>query len=77
MCDQLSGLDLSAWKTDLADYVEEKPQTKEQQDEIDEISPEILNAAVERAKEELNNRKKFEYEAWLERKFIKFHLYEQ
>lgn len=43
-----------------------EPDTKEA---IAELSPELIEAAVERAKQELEQRKRFEYEVWRSRKF--------
>lgn len=34
---------------------------------LDELDPEMIRGAIEKAKENLNERKRFEYEAWLER----------
>lgn len=42
-----------------------EPDTKEA---IAELSPELIEAAVERAKQELEQRKRFEYEVWRSRK---------
>lgn len=42
-----------------------EPDTK---DAIAELSPELIEAAVERAKQELEQRKRFEYEVWRSRK---------
>ncbi|XP_055851679.1 uncharacterized protein LOC129915962 isoform X2 [Episyrphus balteatus] len=66
-CDQLPKLDLRAWKADpneeeTKERIEETPEVKEV---IREISPDLLEAAVERAKEELYARKRFEYDSWL------------
>lgn len=48
---------------------------------LDELNPDLINAALERAKESLTERRRFEYEAWLSRKCLNcvtfiFHLYD-
>ncbi|KAL5279193.1 DBLOX family protein [Megaselia abdita] len=69
-CDQLPQLDLWPWQVE---YIEEehKPPMKEIEPEVKEaisdLNPALIEAAVERAKDELLNRKKFEYESWLAR----------
>lgn len=67
-CSQLSGLDVSSWKTDTVEHIEDSIQETTQMPEIQDLSPEMLQTALERAKEELIARKKFEYESWLARK---------
>lgn len=70
-CDQLPGLDLSAWKVDEPNYLidDEEDFITERPAALEELSSEILNEAIERAKEELNERKRFEYETWLAREY--------
>ncbi|KAH8389184.1 hypothetical protein KR200_003942, partial [Drosophila serrata] len=65
-CEQLPKFDLKAWQVNPEDevhveHVEVEPATKEA---IAELSPELIEAAVERAKQELEERKRFEYEVW-------------
>lgn len=36
---------------------------------LDELNPDLVKAAMERARETLDDRRRFEYEAWLNRKF--------
>lgn len=70
-CDQSTGLDLSTWKVEEPDFVEvEKDEvvTTQQPIEEEEVSSELIENALARAKEELIARKKFEYESWLQRK---------
>lgn len=76
-CDQINGLDLSAWKSD-EDYVDIE-QSEETADIattvaplLEELNPELIQAAVERARETLLERKRFEYEAWLARTFSSY-----
>lgn len=66
-CDQLPGLDLTAWKTSDVEIVDEAEDdaTVEETPELEELDSELVNDALERARQELNERKKFEYEAWL------------
>jgi hypothetical protein len=67
-CDQSSGLDLSSWQVEDPVSVVEEPVEVEATtvtEEIEELSPELLKEAIERAKDELIARKKFEYESWL------------
>ncbi|XP_013100427.2 uncharacterized protein LOC106082459 [Stomoxys calcitrans] len=66
-CDQILKLDLRPWQsvvdeTASIEHVEVEPEVKEV---ISELNPELLEAAVERAKLELEERKRFEYESWL------------
>jgi peroxidase len=67
-CDHLSGLDLSAWKSEEIEIVEETSETSTAPHvpELDDLSPEIVQEALERARQELTLRKKLEYESWLE-----------
>jgi len=70
-CDQLPKFDLKPWQVNPEDevhveHVEVEPATKEA---IAELSPELIEAAVERAKQELEERKRFEYEVWRTSKF--------
>lgn len=76
-CDQIQGLDLSAWTTNEdAEFTTEHEELFAEQpttsaspifDEID-LDSDIVRDAVEKAKKSLNERKQFEYEAWLARK---------
>lgn len=71
-CTQLPKFDLRPWKVNAdedeihLEHIEVEPDTKEA---IAELSPELIEAAVERAKQELEQRKRFEYEVWRARKF--------
>lgn len=70
-CDQIAKFDLRPWQSntdeiEAIEHVEVEPEVKEV---ISELSPDLLEAAVERAKIELEERKRFEYESWLARKF--------
>lgn len=35
---------------------------------LDELNPELIHAAIAKAKENLSERRRFEYEAWVARK---------
>lgn len=69
----MSGLDLTAWESD-----EEPDFTTEATLEEDETTPpsfegineDIVKAAIEKAKMNMNERTKFEYESWLARKYL-------
>lgn len=74
-CEQIPGLDLSAWKSDEESLDVE---TSEELAEVattvaplfDDLDPKLIRAAMDRARESLTERRRFEYEAWLERKLI-------
>lgn len=77
-CDQIQGLDLSAWTSnDQSDFTTEHEElitdatttTAPVFDEID-LDSDIIRDAVEKAKKNLNERKQFEYEAWLAREYL-------
>lgn len=40
--------------------------------DVEELDTEQIKEALRKAQEDLIARKRFEYEVWLERKFIKF-----
>lgn len=71
-CQQLSGLDLSAWKSD------EEPEFTTEADieeETEAPGPEAINeslikAAIEKAKIQMNERARFEYDAWVNGMYI-------
>lgn len=67
-------MDLAAWRADDED--EEIEQTEESAEVpttvtpiFEELNPDLILAAVERARESLSERRRFEYEVWLARKF--------
>lgn len=66
-CDHLSGLDLSTWKSEEIEIIEETSETllTPHVPEIDDLSSEVVQEALERARHELLSRKKLEYESWL------------
>jgi hypothetical protein len=70
-CDHLSGLDLSSWKVETEDPIYEDEEFVESTDapeiqtEVEEISSDLIQEAIERAKSELINRRRLEYESWL------------
>lgn len=71
-CQQLSGLDLTAWESnEEPEYSTEAIDTDEDEvPSIEEISESMIKAAVEKAKIDLNERNKFEYMSWLNRKLF-------
>lgn len=66
-CDHLSGLDLSAWKSEEVEVVIESLETSvvPHVEEFDDLSSELIDQAIERAKTKLNDRNRFEYQSWL------------
>lgn len=70
-------MDLSAWKSD-----EEEPEfTTEAVEEEEEetatpsfegIDEDMIKAAIEKAKMDLNERAKFEYESWANSEYLNF-----
>lgn len=75
----MPGLDLSAWQTDEEPEFTTEPFEGEQTDETsvtphaaEEINEDILKEAIEKAKANMNERAKFEYESWLYGKFEDF-----
>lgn len=72
-CDQIAGLDLSSWKSQddsaSTEGLEDIEPITTPAPFLDELNPDLISAAVERAKESLTERRRFEYEAWLSRKF--------
>lgn len=66
-CDHLSGLDLSTWKSVDTEVVEETAEASiaPHVPELEDLSPETIQEALEKAKAELISRKKLEYESWL------------
>lgn len=66
-------MDLAAWRSEDED--EEIEQTEESAEApttvtpiFEELNPDLILAAVERARESLSERRRFEYEVWLARK---------
>lgn len=66
-CDHLSGLDLSAWKSEEIEVVRETSETSiaPHVPELDDLNPVLVQEALERARQELMVRNKLEYESWL------------
>ncbi|XP_037959455.1 myeloperoxidase-like [Teleopsis dalmanni] len=65
-CDQIPKFDLRPWYANAEDeepieHVEVEPEVKEA---IKELNPDLIEAAIERARTELEDRKRFEYESW-------------
>lgn len=66
-CDHLAGLDLSAWKSEEIEIVEETSETSltPHVPELEDLNSETVQEALERAKQVLMSRNKLEYESWL------------
>lgn len=70
-CQQLSGLDLSAWQSDEEPEFTTEPLATEQEEasvtphNTEEISEDVIKSAIEQAKINMNERARFEYESWL------------
>lgn len=77
-CQQLPGLDLSAWQSDeepeftTESFEGEQDGTSVTPHSAEEISEDIIKEAIEKAKINLNERAKFEYESWLNGIMLKF-----
>ncbi|CAD7078943.1 unnamed protein product [Hermetia illucens] len=68
-CEQLPGIDLTPWKVETLEQIEVENYMSEptkRPEELEELNDELIKAAVEKAKEDLIARRKFEYEAWLQ-----------
>ncbi|XP_062547595.1 uncharacterized protein LOC134213069 [Armigeres subalbatus] len=67
-CEQLSGLDVTAWRLDADEDVKEdleEPTTVAP--ELAELNIDVIEKAIAKAKNQLNDRKRFEYESWVNR----------
>lgn len=71
-CQQLPAIDLSAWQSD-----EEPEFTTEAAAEEDTVAPSLeemneslISAAIEKAKVDMNERARFEYESWLNSAYL-------
>ena len=66
-CDHLPSLDLSSWKSEDIELVEETSETSiiPHVPELEELDPQTVQEVLERARQELAARKKLEYESWL------------
>lgn len=76
-CQQLSGLDLSAWQSDEEPEFTTEASIEEETEApgFEEINESVIKAAIEKAKVDLNERARFEYESWLNSKCSLIHLY--
>ncbi|XP_055548118.1 uncharacterized protein LOC129731820 [Wyeomyia smithii] len=64
-CDQLSGLETTAWRTETVEDVEEIiTERTPTHPEVAELDADVIKDAINKAKDRLNERKRFEYEAW-------------
>lgn len=73
----MPGLDLTAWQTDEEPEIATEQFEGEQEDETsvtphisEDINEDILKEAIEKAKANMNERAKFEYESWLYGKIL-------
>jgi peroxidase len=66
-CGHHSGLDLSAWKSEEVEIVIETLDTtiESHVPELEDLNTEIVNDALQRAREKMLDRHRFEYESWL------------
>lgn len=67
-CQQLPGLDLSAWQSDEEpEYTTESSEEDEETaaPNVEEINEDLIKAAIEKAKAGLHDRARFEYQSWL------------
>lgn len=67
-CQQLSGLDLSAWQSDedVPEFTTEADIEEETEaPSLEAINESVIKAAIEKAKFQLNERAQFEYDVWL------------
>lgn len=68
----MPALDLSAWKS------EEEPEFTTEADleaetvtaAVEDINEDLIKAAIEKAKVDLNERARFEYESWLNSEYL-------
>ena len=69
-CEQVAGLDVSAWRSEQDDVVEEYMQEEQPTPpEFEELNMDVISSAINKAKTKLNERKRQEYEAWVRRKY--------
>uniref|UniRef100_A0A182RDN6 Oxidase/peroxidase n=1 Tax=Anopheles funestus TaxID=62324 RepID=A0A182RDN6_ANOFN len=65
-CEQVSGLDVTAWRSEQDDEVEEYMQEEQPTPpEFEELNMDLISSAINKAKTKLNERKRQEYEAWV------------
>lgn len=67
-CHQLTALDLSAWQSDEEPELATEATNVEEETvapSFEEINADLVQAAIEKAKIDLNERARFEYEVWL------------
>lgn len=67
-CEQISGLDVTPWHSETEEEVEEdlEEQTATPP-ELAELDVDVIEKAIAKAKDQLNERKRFEYESWVNR----------
>lgn len=67
----MSGLDLSAWQSDEEPEFTTEASVEEETEipTFEEVNESVIKAAIEKAKVDLNERARFEYESWLNSKF--------
>ncbi|XP_058122599.1 uncharacterized protein LOC131293497 [Anopheles ziemanni] len=65
-CEQLAGLDVSAWRSEQDETVEEYMQDEQPTPpEFEELNMDVISQAINKAKTKLNERKQQEYETWI------------
>lgn len=68
-CEQIAGLDLTLWRAEVAEEVDEELEEQTPTPpELAELDIDVIEQAIAKAKDKLNERKRFEYESWVNRK---------
>lgn len=69
-CEQISGLDVTPWRSETEEEVEEDVEEQTPTPpELAELNIDVIEKAIAKAKDQLIERKRFEYESWVNRKF--------
>ena len=71
-CKQLPGLDLSAWQSDEEPEFTTEAGAEEETatPAIEDVNEDLIKEAIEKAKIDMNERRRFEYESWLNSEYI-------
>lgn len=68
-CEQLAGMDVTPWRAEVEEEVDEDVEEQTQPPpELAELDIDVIEQAIAKAKDKLNERKRFEYESWVSRK---------
>lgn len=68
-CEQIAGMDVTPWRTEIVEEVEEDLEEQTQPPpELADLDIDVIEQAIVKAKDKLNERKRFEYESWVNRK---------